>query len=74
LDQAKREKVALKTDKAAWQVPQGILCMALGCLSTYSALFATGYWIYDMTTQAVSLTVLAVVSAYALAKAWRRMA
>jgi hypothetical protein len=74
LDQAKRERVALKTSKAAWQVPQGILCMALGCLSTYSALFATGYWIYSMPTQATALTFLAIVSAYALAKAWRRMA
>jgi Na+/proline symporter len=74
LDQAKKEKFNLKTSKAAWQVPQGILCMALGCLSTYSALFATGYWIYGMQTPAMALTVLAAVSAYALARAWRRMA
>ena len=29
-----------------WAVPRGILCMLVGCLAIYSALFSTGYFIY----------------------------
>lgn len=60
-------------EKTAWEVPRGILCMALGCASIYSALFATGYWIYGRTGPAVVLTLLGVVSGIALALAWRQM-
>ena len=38
----KNEKVYNKT----WAVPRGILCMLVGCLAIYSALFSTGYFIY----------------------------
>jgi len=60
-------------EKTAWEVPQGILCMVLGCASIYSALFATGYWIYGRIPAAVALTLLCVASGVALALAWRRM-
>ena len=32
--------------KKTWAVPRGILCMLVGCLAIYSALFSTGYFIY----------------------------
>ncbi len=38
----KNEKGCNKT----WAVPRGILCMLVGCLAIYSALFSTGYFIY----------------------------
>ena len=38
----KNEKEFNKT----WAVPRGILCMLVGCLAIYSALFSTGYFIY----------------------------
>ena len=38
----KNEKRYNKT----WAVPRGILCMLVGCLAIYSALFSTGYFIY----------------------------
>ena len=38
----KSEKEYNKT----WAVPRGILCMLVGCLAIYSALFSTGYFIY----------------------------
>ena len=37
----KNEKGYNKT----WAVPRGILCMLVGCLAIYSALFSTGYFI-----------------------------
>jgi len=45
----------------------------LGCFAVYSALFATGYWIYGRHTIANILTVIAVVSTYVLTKAWKRL-
>ena len=57
----------------AWQVPQGILCTVLGCVAIYSALFATGYWIYGNTALAAGLTVLAVVSTALLIRQWRTL-
>jgi len=62
-----------ETDKA-WQVPQGIICMLLGCVAIYSALFATGHWIYGNTLLASSLTVLSIISAIFLIKKWSRLA
>lgn len=56
-----------------WDVPQGILCMVIGCLAVYSALFATGSWIYMYYVQAVLLTIVAVLSTFILMKLWNRM-
>ena len=55
---------------ADWTVPRGILAMVIGCLAVYAALFATGYWIYGLLTPAIALTVVAAVSALALARIW----
>ncbi|MBE0638827.1 MAG: Na+:solute symporter [Bacteroidales bacterium] len=66
--------VPIVVDKnKSWDVPVGILCMFLGCVTVYSALFATGYWIYGEITPAVLLTALAVIAAYLLTKTWNRL-
>jgi Na+/proline symporter len=57
----------------AWQVPQGILCMLLGCVSIYSALFATGYLIYGRYLLCALTTFLAVAASLLLARQWRRL-
>jgi SSS family solute:Na+ symporter len=57
-----------------WTVPRGILAMTAGVLAVYSALFATGYWIYGRTAPALILTVVAVGSAVALARIWGSVA
>jgi len=56
-----------------WDLPAGILCMVFGCLAVYSALFATGFWIYANRVPAVILTVSAIVSAALLVKAWTKL-
>ena len=56
-----------------WKVPQGILCMVLGSVFLYSALFGTGYWIYAEPIQAIILTVICVISGGFLAKIWRKL-
>lgn len=60
-----------ESEGTAWQVPQGLLCMFLGCTSIYTALFATGYWLYGRFGLALFLTVVAITSAVLLARQWR---
>lgn len=57
----------------SWRVPQGILCMALGCLAVYGALFATGYWIYGNWMLASVITLVSLVASGFLYKAWRKL-
>jgi solute:Na+ symporter, SSS family len=59
---------------ADWTVPRGILAMLAGCFAVYSALFATGYWIYGRFALAVALSVVAIVSAGLLARIWASVA
>jgi SSS family solute:Na+ symporter len=56
-----------------WNVPQGVLCMVLGCFAVYSALFGTGYWIYGQTGPALGYTLLFAVSSTVLAVVFGRM-
>ena len=44
-----------------WDVPRGILAMMLGVILVYSALFATGFWIYGNTIPALVLSVVVVI-------------
>lgn len=55
-------------------LPLGILCMVVGCLAVYTALFGTGYWIYGDYVPAAILTVIAAVAAGVLIKLWSRVA
>jgi len=55
-----------------WDMPQNILLMLFGCIAVYSALFATGYWIYASYLPAVILTVTGVISSWSLLKIWRK--
>ncbi len=61
-----------ESDKG-WDVPMGILCMVLGCFAIYSALFATGNWIYGKNLLATVLTVVAVVAAVLLVRLWNKL-
>lgn len=73
LNEARRDGDALEAPGAAgWDVPHGILCMFLGCITIYSALFATGNWIYGRTAPAAILSAVSVSVATLLALVWRR--
>jgi len=61
------EKVGI--DTTGWQsgqLPLELLGMLLGCLTVYSALFATGFWIYGQLTNAVIFTMVAGLGAFSL--------
>lgn len=57
----------------AWRVPQGILCMVLGCIAIYGTLFATGYWIYGRWVLAGVITAVVVIASGFLYKSWRTL-
>ncbi|MCI0514501.1 Na+:solute symporter [candidate division KSB1 bacterium] len=73
IEQAKRDHDPVRTDGRPWDVPTGILCMVLGCFAVYSALFATGNWIYGKTTSAAILTAVALLATFGLVKLWNKL-
>ncbi len=73
VNDAQADHVDIVNKKEKWSVPSGITAMLLGCVLIYSIMFATGYWIYGRTTQALVLTAIAFVSGFLLIKAWNRM-
>lgn len=73
VEAAKADNEEIVNTKEKWSIPSGISAMILGCVLIYSIMFATGYWIYGRTTQALVLSAIAIVSGYLLIKAWNRM-
>ncbi|MEP2278963.1 sodium:solute symporter family protein [Maribacter sp.] len=71
--QAKTDSVKIVEDKEKWSVPAGVTAMLLGVILIYSIMFATGYWIYGRTTQAIVLTVVSAIAGVLLVKAWNRL-
>ena len=73
LQRAEADGMPVDGAEEKWDLPQGILCMVLGCLAVYAILFAIGSWIYLRYTQAAILTVVAVVSTVLLLKSWGKL-
>ena len=73
VEQAKQENDPIDDGGQAWDVPMGILCMVLGCFAVYSALFATGNWIYGKYPLAVVLSAVAVIATILLIKMWGKL-
>jgi len=73
VSEAASENRDLVTRNEAWNVPSGILAILIGCVLIYSALFATGYWIYGKTSIALPVTLLALAAGFALLKVWKKI-
>lgn len=58
------EKSAVANVAAGWDVPTGILCMMIGCLAVWTALFGIGYMLYGRL--ALGVILLAVSTAATL--------
>ena len=52
------------------KLPLEIGGMIVGCFTVYSALFATGYWIYGETMLALICTAIAVVGTFMIFRIW----
>mgnify|MGYP006087168137 CR=1 FL=1 len=70
---AEAENIVIKDKDVEWSVPSGILAMLLGCGMIYSAMFATGYWIYGEQQNAMIATTGAVISGFFLIKIWKKI-
>jgi SSS family solute:Na+ symporter len=55
IEDAKSAGIDLITEKRAWNIPTGILCMVAGSVAIYGALFSTGYFIYGEYTNGLIL-------------------
>ncbi len=73
IDEAARDGDPVETPEPGWDLPAGILCMVTGCFAVYSALFATGYWIYGRHLPAVMLSAAALLSTLTLLHFWKKL-
>ncbi len=73
IQEAENKGITIDESKKGWDVPKGIIAMILGCLAIYSALFATGNWIYGKHMIASILSVVAFISTYYLTKVWSNL-
>ena len=58
----------ISNEKEVWIVPLGIICMIIGCISIYSALFSTGYFIYGEINSGLIFLLITIISGYLLFK------
>ena len=71
LEKARRDGQPL--DESPGQLPLELACFAIGCVTVYGALFATGNWIYGQVTSAAILTVISLLGAIFLFKVWGKL-
>ncbi|CAM1373987.1 sodium:solute symporter family protein [Tenacibaculum xiamenense] len=73
IEKAENENITITNTQEKWSVPSGILAMFLGCILIYSAMFATGYWIYGKTTIASLLTTVTLIASFLLVRIWKKI-
>lgn len=74
VDRAKEENIELvKESDLRWDVPTGIICMILGCISIYSILFSIGNILYGNTIQTLIFIGLATASSLLLVRFWNKL-
>lgn len=69
----KFESLIYGTESKFHNIGYKILAFFLGVIGTYSFLFATGYFIYEKTTQAIGLSIVAIVCSGLLIKNWKKI-
>ncbi len=71
ITKAKAEGVVL--EKEPGQLPLELLCVLIGSITVYTALFSTGNWIYGNSGLASIFTVVAIAGGSFLFWAWKRL-
>ncbi|MGB3588488.1 MAG: sodium:solute symporter family protein [Tunicatimonas sp.] len=71
ITKAKAEGVVL--EKEPGQLPLELLCVLIGSITVYTALFSTGNWIYGNSGLASIFTVVAIAGGAFLFWAWKRL-
>ncbi len=65
-EQLEREGHRFETESV--NIPRGILCMVLGCMTVYGLLFATGSWLYDQPGSALVFALFSIAAAYGIVR------
>jgi len=73
INNAIANKELTASDVNTGQLPLEILGMVIASLTVYSALFATGYWIYGKTMLALITTIMAVVGGFFIFSIWGKL-
>jgi Na+/proline symporter len=73
IQEAKAENIEIENTNQPWSVPSGIIAMILAMIAIYSAMFATGYWIYGSYVWAVILTISGIISGILLSRIWKKI-
>ncbi len=69
----KAQAKGVPLEKDAGQLPLEILCVLIGSITVYTALFATGNWIYGNTSLALTFSLVALGGGAFLFWAWKRL-
>ena len=59
------------TSSEPWPVPNGIFCMVLGCIATYSFLLGVGQLIYGQIESGILICGLGAIASFGLFKLWK---
>lgn len=73
LKKAKTDGDPIVKTATGGDLPRGILCMVLGCLAVYSAVFAVGYYLYGQLMVGVIFTVISITATVAVACIWGKL-
>lgn len=60
-------------EKSSEKLPLQLLSFLTGTITVYAALFASGFWIYGETLNAIICTVLAILGGFTLFNFWNKM-
>jgi Na+/proline symporter len=72
VEEAAAEGENIVTDQG-WDLPVGLLCMAAGCLTIWSSLFAVGSLLYGNMLTGILLAAVAIFSVWGLMKMMSRL-
>ena len=71
VQRAQAKGIALTQTRST--LPLELTCFVVGCVTVYSALFATGSWIYGRTTAGLILTTIAAIGGFLLFRFWGQL-
>lgn len=74
VDQARVEGIQLGDPGQGRPIAAGLICSVLGCITVYSFLIASGYWIYMQYLPAAVLTAVGTAGTVLLLWLWRSVA
>lgn len=74
LKKLQREGLAPDAElKRKGELPTMLLCVFLGCMLIYGALFSIGFWLYGNTIAAIITSLTSALSAFGLIRNWKKI-